>query len=354
MRIVIFATAAFTLLMCACLALSVSAAKLSVETLDAKKFHALDAGSLQTGKLYYTGGVSAFPDWTAASPAASQNLVLFPGYKEPTVIVSKNGIEKQDVEKLVVFVGIAKNVLNKAPGQIDIAKVIRKDVVDGFDTEIEHIEIKPDQLMPNVVASKQPINSFQWCNKNGPDIVRQLREKDLSANQNPKRPWCPADGRTICLESCYIFGTFWHEGVGAANLMYEEKDKKDYGIASQSELKYFTDEKELGLPVPLAKLTGIKTPVRGGLQQSLIYFNQVMQFGKVIVVLQDSPSNPNQTVMTTYFVIGLKKRTWDSFGEIRDILMGESMMFNTSTGITAGLPVYSQNTIKAMAGALEN
>ena len=57
--------------------------------------------------------------------------------------------------------------------------------------------------------------------------------------------------------------------------------------------------------------------------------------------------------MTTYFVIALKKRTWDLFGEIRDILMGESMMFNTSTGITAGLPVYSQNTIKAMASELE-
>ena len=225
--------------------------------------------------------------------------------------------------------------------------------VRNFDVEIQHVEIKPEQLMANVVANKQPIDNFQWCNKNGADIVRPLREIDLSSTVSAQRPWCPGDGRTLCVESCYLFDGFWHEGVGAANLMMDEAEKKDYGIASQSEIKYFTSEQELGLPVALAKLTGVDTPVHGGLEQSMFYFNQVMQFGKVISVLQDSPSNPNQTIMTTYFVIALKQRTYNMFGEIRDILMGTSGMFNTATGITAGLPVYSQNTIKAMAIELE-
>ncbi len=355
MKLVIATMAACTLLMFAALALSVHADPRTVEQVDAAAFTALQAGQLAAGKLYYSETVVPFADWSAQFPDEAASLVLFPGYVEPTVKVKKNGVEKTSVEKLVVFIGRTKTILNKAPGQIDLKKLIDIATVTGFDNEIQHYEIKPEQLMANVVANHKPIDNFKWCNTEGAEanIARPLREIDLSSTVSAKRPWCPADGRTLCVESCYLFGVYWQQLVAGANLAIDAAEKKDYGIASQSEIKYFTSEQELGLPVKLTRLTGIKTGIHGGLEQSVFYFNQVMQYGKVISVLQDSPANPNQTIMTTYFVIGLKQRTYNQFAEIRDIFMGRSSLFNTATGITAGLPVYSQNTIKAMATELE-
>ena len=65
----------------------------------------------------------------------------------------------------------------------------------------------------------------------------------------------------------------------------------------------------------LAKLTGVETPVAGVLEQTIFHVNQVMQFGKLLAVLQEHPSDPNRTIATVFMVrlcVGLTPRSPES------------------------------------------
>lgn len=323
------------------------------QVMDMSKFDSLTNQQMNNQTLYYNDKMLSFSDWTAQFPAEKEALSLFSGYTEPTVTYIKNGIKKQRIEELMVFVGRTKMLLNQASRKINLKGLVDIENVRRFDKEIQHIAIPQAQIMSNVVG-KAKVKNFAWCNKDGDYILRPAKEVDVSHIVAKARNWCDSPARTLCVESCYLFDAFWYEGVNVVNLGMEESEKKDYGIAMQSEIRYFTSERELGLPVPLKELTKLDTPVRGGLEQNMFYFNQVMEFGKVITVFQDDPNDATKTVMTTFFAIGVKKRTYNMFGEIKNILMGNSAYFNTGSGITAGLPVFTQNTIMGIADVLEN
>lgn len=323
------------------------------QKLDAAKFDSLNIQQMDDKSLYYNEKVLPFPDWALQNPQESQALALYPGYEEPQITTVKNGVPKQLTEKIIVFAVRTKIILDKAPGQINLKGLINIDSIRKFDPEIQHIPLQQDQFM-SAVAGRSQISNFQWCNKTGPYIVRPSREVELS-HINPKsRAWCSDVTRSICVESCYLFGTFWYQGVKVVNLGMDESEKKDYGIALQSEVRYFQNERELGLSVPLNSLTKLNTPVRGGLEQNMFYFNQVIEFGKILAVLQDDPADPNKTVVNTFFVVGVKKRTYNQNSEIKNILLGQSSLgFNTKTGITAGLPVFTQNMVNSIANLFE-
>ena len=57
---------------------------------------------------------------------------------------------------------------------------------------------------------------------------------------------------------------------------------------------------------PSRSLTGLDTPVAGVLEQSMFYVNQIMQFGKLLAVLQPHPSDPGKTVVTAFMALGVK------------------------------------------------
>ena len=96
----------------------------------------------------------------------------------------------------------------------------------------------------------------------------------------------------------------------------------------------------------LAALTGLDTPSVGALEQNIFYVSQMMQFGKLLAVLRSSRP------------FWERKRNNAKVPVLRNlvpaqVLAGKSS-FNSGTSISAGLPVYARNQIKAIAALLEH
>jgi hypothetical protein len=114
----------------------------------------------------------------------------------------------------------------------------------------------------------------------------------------------------------------------------------------------------------LKKLTGLDTPITGVLEQSIFYVNQIMQFGKFIAIVQRHPTDAAQTIVTAFAALAVeseileKKKEYERVPVLRNlvpaqVLSGNSS-FNTGNSISAGLPSYARNRIKAIAQILES
>jgi hypothetical protein len=113
----------------------------------------------------------------------------------------------------------------------------------------------------------------------------------------------------------------------------------------------------------LPQATGVDTPVAGAIEQNIFYINQVMQFGKFLAVLQPNPADPKKSIATAFIALAVdsdlfeKKKEFESVPVLRNlvpaqVLAGNSS-FNTGSSISAGLPKYSRNRIRAIAALLE-
>ncbi len=259
-----------------------------------------------------------------------------------------------------MFVARSKAIINKPASAINLKQMITLPFIQGLDSEILHAPITAQNTMP-VVAGRPNIPNFQaLCNKDDVHISRPSRELSLEKFQRPGQPWCSDTSRSICIESCYIFDEFYKKGVSLLNRKSSAEDQKDLGMASQSEMRYFVSEAEMGKKVPLAALTGISTPVRGILEQNIFYFNQIVRYGKIVAVFQEHPTDASKTILTSFLAFAIQTATYEkefSFiltVKFKDILMGRAgKPINTATGITAGLPFYSLNIAKTLAKRLD-
>ena len=113
----------------------------------------------------------------------------------------------------------------------------------------------------------------------------------------------------------------------------------------------------------LAKLTGVDAPITGVFEQNIFYVNQVMQFGKLLAVMQPHPKDPGKSVATVLTVLAVKADLFEKKKELENVpvlrnlvpsqvLVGKSS-FNTGSSISAGLPLYTRNKIKAVADFFE-
>jgi hypothetical protein len=233
------------------------------------------------------GQLVAFDDWGRANPIQKQFLTLYPGYVEPTVNVTVDGVTKPVEEKLHMYVAQARFALPKPASSIDLARYATISFMQKLDPAITHAALSPANI------------------KDGP-------------NKNPNRAWC------------------------------------------QSELRILSpaDLDQAGL----MKLTGIDGPISGAIEQNIFHVNQVMQFGKLLIVFQQDKADPKQTLATTFVAIAIKSKVFESRKKYEDVpvlrnlvpaqvLVGKSS-FNTGTSISSGLPNYARNEIKAVAGIL--
>jgi hypothetical protein len=280
-------------------------------------------------------GLLRFQDWARARPGQKAALSLYPAYAEPTVTVSVNGITKPYLEKLHVYVAEARFLIDRAPASIELARYARLDFIEKLDPSIKHRLIRREDVLP-------------------------YRDPELAYNRHPDRRWCEAPG-SLCIESRYALEGKLPIGIRLANKL-EEGGKKvaDY-LEFQSELRALSAQD--AAPMGWDRLTGLATPVTGALEQNLFSVNQVIQFGKLLAVLQNHPSDPGKTVATVFMVLAVesdvleKKKEYERVPVLRNlvpaqVLMGNSS-FNTGTSISAGLPDYTRNRIKAVAAQLE-
>jgi hypothetical protein len=283
-------------------------------------------------------GLIRFEDWAQARPIEKQFLTPFPSYSEPTVETMVDGVRKRQKEKLHMYVAEARFALARPPETIDLASFVTLPFIQRTDPAIKHELITPAE----VVSPKDP---------------RALH------NQHPLRRWCETRPVTICVRSRYQFEGKLPLGIQIANKL---RDSSKKAIADHLEF-----ESELTLRPPaevgelgLAALTGLDTPSIGALEQNIYYINQVMQFGKLLAVFQRHPADANQTIVTVYMALAvetnifLKKKEFSKVPVLRNlvpaqVLAGKSS-FNTGNSISAGLPIYSRNQVKAIAAILDS
>ncbi len=306
---------------------------------------ALDPAKLKAGTMAFSDqktdgladegtGLLRFADWQRAKPGQKQFLALHPAYAEPTINVVVNGIPKRHTERLHMYVAEARFTVPKPPAQIDLARYATLDFVTGIDPAIKHRTITPEEVVPH----KDPENAH---------------------NRHPARRWC--EGGALCIESRYALEGKLPTGIRLANKLEEgAKQIADY-IEFQSELRVLPAAE---LPAAdLQKLTGFGGPVTGALEQNLFHVNQMMQFGKFLAVLQADPADAGRTVVTAFVALAIesdvldKKKEYERVPVLRNlvpaqVLMGNSS-FNTGTSISAGLPAYSRNRLKAVAEVLQ-
>lgn len=278
-----------------------------------------------------SGGLVKFEDWAKARPAERDLLALYPGYVEPTVTATVNGLPKQKLEKLTVYVARARFVVPRPPEKIDLNRFATLAFVERMDPAIKHKVIQPAAVTPNT-------------------------DPTAAYNRRPDRKWCEAGG--LCIESRYGLEGKLPLGVRLANKLEDGPKKIAEFVEFQSELRVVPPEAAAGL----ARLTAIEAPVAGGLEQTIVWVNQILRFGKFLAVLQPDPADPTRTVATAYMALGVKtdvlerRKEFERVPVLRNLLPAQVLMgnssFNTGSSISAGLPAYAKNRLAAFAEAL--
>ena len=274
--------------------------------------------------------------WAKARPLEQQLLALYPGYAEPNTDVVVDGAKKHFKEKLDMYVAQGRFVVPRPGASLDLARLIALPFVEQIDPAIKHRLISAGE----VTAAPEP---------------------KIVYNQNPQRRWCEGRPTVICVRSHYQLEGRLPLGIELANKIRDP---------SKSIPPYLDFESELTLRSPaevaqsgLTKLTGLDAPAVGAIDQSIFYVNQVMQFGKLVAVFQQYPADPNRTVVTVFMALAIeanvldKKKEFAAVPVLRNlvpaqVLAGKSS-FNTGSSLSAGLPVYARNGVKAIAALIE-
>jgi hypothetical protein len=282
-------------------------------------------------------GFMRYEEWAKARPLEQQFLSLYPGYKEPNADLIVDGAKKHFKEKLYMYVAAARLVLSRQPQSLDLARLVTLPFVEQIDPAIKHKVI-------------------------GPGEVTSTQEPKVIYNQNPNRRWCEGRPTVLCVRSHYQLEGKFPLGIQLANKIRD---------AAKPVAPYLDFESEFTLRSPeevaqsgLTKLTGLDTASIGAIEQSIFYVNQVMQFGKLLAVFQQSPDDSSKTVVTVFMALAIESNVLEKRKEFAlvpvlrnlvpaQVLAGKSS-FNTGKSLSAGLPVYARSSVKAIAALIEH
>lgn len=311
-----------------------SAAALAVDQLKARTVAFSDH---RNDELVDPGtGLIRFSDWAQARPQQKGFLSLYPGYSEPTVKATVNGVTRTRHIRLHVYIAEARFALARSAAAIDLARYASLPFLERVDPALKYKAITPADVLP-------------------------LKEEDLAYNRNPERPWCEGKVPALCLQSRYKLEGKLPLAVLLLNKLRDNDKKIADFIEFQSELRVLApaDVDEAALRAA----TGLDAPLAGELEQNIFYVNQLMQFGRFVAVFQQHPTDPARTIVTAFIALAVesdileKKKEYENVPILRNlvpaqVLAGNSS-FNTGESISAGLPVYARNRIRAIADILE-
>jgi hypothetical protein len=240
------------------------------------------------------------------------------------------------VIELQMYLTEARFKLSRPAQSIDLKGFATLPFIQSIDPAIKHQVIKPSEISTD-------------------------KDEKGSNNRNSDRNWCEGTGVAACIRSTYKLEGKLPIGVALANKLRDSEKKLSDTIEFESEIRLLTpaDLDEEGLK----KLTGVNTPVAGVLEQNMFYVNQVMRFGKLVAVIQPNPADAKSSIATVMIALAVgsntldQKKKYQSVPVLRNlvpsqVLLGNSS-FNTGNSISAGLPSYVRNRIKAIAGILE-
>lgn len=281
-----------------------------------------------------TSGLLRFEDWAQTRMVQKQFLGLFPSYDE--AVLNAGTGSKPRKRRLHVYVAEARFALKKPAASIDLTRYTTLAFLQQIDPAIKHKAITPDDVGPN----KTP----------------------QAANHNPARRWCEGEGPPVCIQSTYKLEGKLPLGIALVNKLKEHGKKYSDTIEFQSELRV-VPKAEID-DAGYRKLTGVDAPVAAALEQNIVQVNQVMQFGKLLAVFQPRPDDATQTVVTAFVVLGVdselfeKKKEYGNVPVLRNLIPAQvisgNSTFNSGNSISAGLPNYARNRLKAIAEILDN
>jgi len=282
------------------------------------------------------GAFIRFEEWSRARPNEAKFLNIFPAFKEGMVHKIIDGSKKEVKDELQMYVTEARFMLSRPAASVNLKAFATLPFIQSIDPTIKHEAIKPSD-------------------------VSTLKDEKGQNNKNPDRAWCEGTGVTACIRSNYKLEGKLPIGVALANKLRDSERKLSDSIEFESEMRLLSasDVDEAGL----RKLTGIDTPVAGVLEQNMFYVNQVMRFGKLLAVFQPNPADAKSTITTVMIALAVgsstldQKKKYENVPVLRNlvpsqVLLGNSS-FNVGNSISAGLPSYVRNRIKAIAGILD-
>ena len=310
-----------------------SSAGLGVDQLKPKTIAFLDRPSEEL--IDPDAGLIRFEDWAQAKPVEKQFLTPFPSYLEPYC----RGHRRRRAQAVQ---GKATHVCGRGALRAGAAAGDRS--CKFGEPSLRRAHRSGDQASPDHAGrggvAQGPARHPQPASAAA--LVRGAAGHDLHALR-------------------YQFEGKLPIGIQIANKLREGSKKiPDYlEFESELTLRPAAEVTEMGL----ATLTGLDTPPVGALEQNIFYVNQVMQFGKLLAVFQQHPTDANQTVVTVFMALAVetgilaKKKEFMKVPVLRNlvpaqVLAGKSS-FNTGNSISAGLPVYARNQVKAIAAILE-
>jgi hypothetical protein len=278
-----------------------------------------------------------FDDWANRYPTQKKFLSLYPSYVERTDIKPASGDAETSNGKLYMYIAQARFGLDRPPGSIDLSRYATLAFLQKIDPSLKYTAIAAADVAP-------------------------YRPELGTVNDNPDRKWCTGHTTSICIQSTYKLEGKIPLGVALANKIRDSGRKVDDHIDFQSEFSALAPA-ELD-QAGLQDLTKIATPVTGALDQTLFYVNEIIRWGKFLAVFQNSPADPNKTVVTAFMALAIdagvldRKREYENVPVLRNlvpaqVLMGQSS-FNSGDSISAGLPKYARNEIMRIAGILQH
>jgi hypothetical protein len=278
-------------------------------------------------------GLMRFEDWARERPQQKQYLSLFPSFAEILKTVpDSNG--KLQTEKLHVYVAESRFLLPKPPEAINLARYATLPILQGIDPSITHRLITAEDLAAT---------------------------KDSGALAHPDRAWCEQRPNVICIQSRYQFEGRLPLGIRLINKLRDGVRKYPEYIEFQSEIRLLKPE-EID-QTAMMQLSGLDHPVVGVVEQNIFFVNHIMRFGKFLALIQKHPTDPSKSIATTFMALAVKsdllemKKEYANYPVLRNlvpaqVLSGKSS-FNTGTSLSAGLPDYTRNRLKAIAALLE-
>jgi hypothetical protein len=280
-------------------------------------------------------GFIHFEDWGRRMPAQKQFLSLYPTYIETMVTRTVEGLTNTYKDRLSLYVAEARFLIPRPAASIDLKHYATLPFLEKIDPAIKHQVIKPSELT-------------------------LLNDERNHNNRNPQRQWCDGASVILCIRSRYKLEGKIPMGVALANKLRDNERKLADYIEFENEFRVLEPGQfdEAGI----RKLTGIDTPVAAVLEQNIFSVNQILRFGKFIAVIQPHPARPDTTITSGTVALAVSATTLETKKNFEDVpvlrnlvpvqvLLGNSS-FNTGSSLSAGLPAYARNRIKAIAELL--
>jgi hypothetical protein len=280
-------------------------------------------------------GLVPFEDWSRTRPDEKQLLGLYPDYVEPAINRTIGGVRRRIPEKVIMYVAKARFLLDRPLASHDLARYTTLSFAKHVDPAIKH----------KLIAAAE---------------AATMTNPKAEHNRNPARPWCVGNG-AVCLRSHYRLEGKLPLGIALVNKLRDASKKIADYLEFESELAVRTPE-ELD-QAKVMRLTRLDAPIVGVIEQTTFYVNQVLEFGKAMVVFQRHPADAKRTVVTAFMAIAIEskllasKKDYAKVPVLRNlvpvqVLMGKSS-FNTGSSISAGLPNYARSRVKAIARILD-